>query len=149
MHGDAVAADVLTEDSSNQPYLYNAYVGDRQPPVTPVSQIDFTAPGADWFFGELLSEAIADGHDGWMEDFGEYTPLDAVSRERHAREQMHNLYPGRLSPSGFDFAQAQEPRDRTPHPLGLDRGCTLCQIVWGGDPMTDWGSTDSSRRERH
>ena len=38
------------------------------------------AAGRD-LYGRLLREAVADGHDGWMEDFGEYTPLDAVAAD--------------------------------------------------------------------
>ena len=41
-------------------------------------------------YGQLLREAMADGHDGWMEDFGEYTPLDARAADgidRHGAAQ--------------------------------------------------------------
>ena len=42
-----------------------------------VAQFDFTGAAGRELYGGLLGEAVADGHDGWMEDFGEYTPLDA------------------------------------------------------------------------
>src|SRR4051812_13452923 len=42
-----------------------------------VAEIDFTSSEGRRLYGQLLAEALADGHDGWMEDFGEYTPLDA------------------------------------------------------------------------
>jgi sulfoquinovosidase len=139
VHGDAVARDVLTENQLGQPYLYDAYVGDRNPPLTPISQIDFSAPGADAFFAELLSEAIADGHDGWMEDFGEYTPLDSVSANGMLGTQMHNLYPVLYHRSGYEFARSQD----RPVARHIRSGWTgvhpYAQIVWGGDPVTDWG----------
>ena len=139
VYGEAVARDVLTEDQLGQPYLYDAYVGDQDPPLTPISQIDFTAAGADRFFGELLSQAIEDGHDGWMEDFGEYTPLDSVSANGMSGTQMHNLYPVLYHRSGYEFARSQS----RPVARHIRSGWTgvhpYAQIVWGGDPVTDWG----------
>ena len=44
-----------------------------------VSQFDFSNPATTNFYGNLLDEAVGHGYDGWMEDFGEYTPLDVVS----------------------------------------------------------------------
>ena len=44
-------------------------------------------------YGGLLSEAISDGYDGWMEDFGEYTPLDAVSAEARDRHRVPRSHP--------------------------------------------------------
>src|SRR3712207_8797647 len=35
----------------------------------------------------------SDGFDGWMEDFGEYTPTDAGSADGTPGTRMHNLYP--------------------------------------------------------
>src|SRR3712207_7341215 len=58
-----------------------------------VSQVDFTSPGGRDFFGRLLRDAIDDGFDGWMEDFGEYTPPDARSADGTPGAAMHNLYP--------------------------------------------------------
>ena len=139
VHGDAVARDVLTENQLGQPYLYDAYVGDHTPPLTPISQIDFTAPGADAFFAEQLSQAVADGHDGWMEDFGEYTPLDSMSANGMPGTQMHNYYPVPYHRSGFEFARSQS----RPIARHIRSGWTgvhpYAQIVWGGDPSTDWG----------
>ncbi len=63
----AVAAEALTRTASGLPYVYD-YTGST---TFRVGQFDFTTPSGRSVYGRLLHEAIGDGHDGWMEDFGE------------------------------------------------------------------------------
>ena len=136
---EAAAAGVLQKRADGSPYVFNAYVGSRTPPQTPVGQFDFTAAGAFEFYDRLLDEAVADGHDGWMEDFGEYTPLDSHHANGMTGPQMHNWYPVPY------HAAAQRYVDRAPRPLsrhvrsGWTGSARHSQVVWGGDPTTDWG----------
>ena len=81
----AADAGALTADAAGNPYLYR-YGAD-------VDQAFLVEPvrlhhrrRARRATRELLDEAIAAGYDGWMEDFGEYTPLDSVTGRRHRRE---------------------------------------------------------------
>ena len=135
----AVAADVLQETADGDPYVFLAYVGDRVPPQTPIAQVDFTAPGAREYYGSLLAEAVEDGHDGWMEDFGEYTPPDSHAANGETGETMHNSFPVHYHRAAHEFAQAQG-RPLVRH---IRSGWTgvhpYAQVVWGGDPTTDWG----------
>ncbi len=85
-YGLAAAGGFLNTNAAGQPYVY-PYTGSR---VFPVSQFDFTAPGTVGFYGDLLSEAVGNGYDGWMEDFGEYTPPDARSADGTPGPEMHN-----------------------------------------------------------
>ena len=91
-YSQAAAAGVLNTNQLDQPYVYNLNTGNLS---SPVSQFDFTAPGTQSFWDRLLSEAVGHGYDGWMEDFGEYTPLDANSADGTPGTRMHNLYPTR------------------------------------------------------
>jgi len=131
----AVAAGVLTKDSNGAPYTYR-YTGST---VFTVGQFDFTAPGADDFYAGLLSEAVAAGYDGWMEDFGEYTPLDSRSADGTPGPAMHNLYPTLYHHAGYAYSQ------RAPKPIarfnrsGWTGAAQFSQIVWGGDPTTGFG----------
>jgi len=75
--GEAAANGWLTKDASGQPYTYD-YTGSE---IFDVGQIDFRAPGAIDFYRSLTDEALEDGHVGWMEDFGEYTPDDAFAAD--------------------------------------------------------------------
>jgi alpha-glucosidase (family GH31 glycosyl hydrolase) len=135
-YSQAAAARVLNTDQLDQPYVYNLNTGNL---FSPVSQFDFTAAGTQSFWDGLVSEAVGHGYDGWMEDFGEYTPLDARSADGTPGTRMHNLYPTLYHCATRDYARG------APHPLApfVRSGWTgtqrCAQIVWGGDPTTDWG----------
>jgi alpha-glucosidase len=135
-YSQAAAAGVLNTNQLNQPYVYTLNTGNL---LSPVSQFDFTAAGTQSFLNGLLGEAVGHGYDGWMEDFGEYTPLDAKSADGTPGTQMHNLYPTLYHCATFNYARG------APHPVApfVRSGWTgtqrCAQIVWGGDPTTDWG----------
>ncbi|HWH43672.1 MAG TPA: TIM-barrel domain-containing protein [Thermoleophilaceae bacterium] len=134
-YDEAKAANVLTKNAQGQPYEYRYAVTNQ----FVVGQFDFTAPGAVEFYGRLLQEAVDDGYDGWMEDFGEYSPPDAVSHDGTPGPAMHNRYPELYHGAAHAFSKA------APRPLarfnrsGWTRAARESQIVWGGDPTTDWG----------
>src|SRR5581483_12121895 len=54
--------------------------------------VDFTAPGAEAFWQSLVTEALTNGYDGWMEDFGEYVPPDAALADGRSGIAGHNDY---------------------------------------------------------
>ena len=132
----AEAGGWLTRDPSGQPYVYR-YTGSS---TFLVGQVDFSAPGATRFYGDLLDEAVRDGYDGWMEDFGEYTPADAQEADGATGEGAHNAYV-----AGYHAAALTYSRHRSPRPLirfnrsGWRETAKDSEIVWGGDPSTGWG----------
>lgn len=136
----ARAMPLLQRRPDGSPYLYPAYIGGREPPLTTEGQLDFTSREAEDFFTELAQEAIDDGHDGWMEDFGEYTPPDAVCADGSGGAQMHNAYP-----TLFHAAGARAARAATDRPVarfvrsGWTGTAPYAPLVWGGDPTTGWG----------
>ena len=136
---EAARIGALTKNRFGDPYVYFAYVGDRTPPQTPVGQVDFTAPAAQPFWNGLLNEAVEDGKDGWMEDFGEYTPPDSEHANGRPGTQMHNRYPVDYHCASWEFAR-RAPRPIARHIRSGWTGAARCaQIVWGGDPTTTWG----------
>jgi alpha-glucosidase (family GH31 glycosyl hydrolase) len=72
-YAEAAARDALVRDPLGQPYVYRYSTLES----FLVSQFDFTSASGRSMYERLLGEARSHGHDGWMEDFGEYTPLDA------------------------------------------------------------------------
>ena len=76
----------LIKDQSGEPYLIlntDFYFG----------MVDLTNPKAwDWYKQVLKEQVIASGASGWMADFGEGLPYDAVLYEGDARI-VHNQYP--------------------------------------------------------
>jgi alpha-glucosidase len=136
-YSQAASAGVLTRDQLDQPYVYRLSTGPLI--FTPVSQFDFTAPETAAFWRGLLSEAVDHGYDGWMEDFGEYTPLDAKSADGTPGDRMHNLYPTLYHCATFDYTRTA-PRALAPFIRSGWTGTQGCaEIVWGGDPTTEWG----------
>ncbi len=135
-YAEARDRKLLTQTQDGAPYEYR-YTGSAQ---FFVGQLDFTAPGATSFFGDLLQEAVDDGYDGWMEDFGEYTPLDSKAHDGTPGSAMHNRYVTEYHRAGRTFA-----RDRAKKPLarfnrsGWTGAAKESQIVWGGDPSTSFG----------
>ncbi len=134
-YGDAVARGALTKDAAGDPYVYHYSTATG----FLVSQFDFSSPAGRGMYGELLGEAVADGYDGWMEDFGEYTPLDSRSANGMEGTEMHNLYPVQYHCAAQDFARhAQRPLGRFIR-SGWTGVAPCAQIVWGGDPTVGWG----------
>ncbi len=135
------AAPLLQRRADGTPYLYDAYIGGREPPLTSEGQLDFTHPAAVGFLAELAREALEDGHDGWMEDFGEYTPPDAICADGSPGASAHNLYPVQYHAAGAAAANGVgggRPVARFVR-SGWTGAAAHAPLVWGGDPTTGWG----------
>ncbi|MBI2383191.1 MAG: glycoside hydrolase family 31 protein [Gammaproteobacteria bacterium] len=120
-----------------QPYVYRQFA-DRHPAGVIVSAVDFSAPGAAAAFGELIGEAVRDGYDGWMEDYGEYAPPDGVYANGEPGARMHNLYP-----TGYHCGAIEYSRGIDQPVAGFVRsgwtGTAACaRLVWSGDPSARW-----------
>jgi alpha-glucosidase (family GH31 glycosyl hydrolase) len=146
-YGQAAAAGALTKNGAGDPYVYN--YASSPTSFFEVSQFDFSGAAGRSSFASLLSEAVGHGYDGWMQDFGEYTPFDAVSADGTPGARMHNLYPALYHCASWDYARTLP----TPAVAYIRSGWTgvhpCAQVVWGGDPTTDWGydGLDSSIKQ--
>lgn len=129
------AAGGLGRDATGAPYVYPYFTSRR----FDVSQFDFSSKVGVAQFAGRLSEAYANGHDGWMEDFGEYTPADLVSADGTPGTAMHNRYPTLYHRAGYGFAKAQSRPLARFNRSGWTGTAASSQVVWGGDPTTDWG----------
>jgi len=75
----------LIKNRSGEPYVFNI-INFRG------SLIDVTNPGAVEYFQEYARRAVEMGQSGWMQDFGEWLPFDAVLANGDAAS-FHNKYP--------------------------------------------------------
>jgi alpha-glucosidase (family GH31 glycosyl hydrolase) len=133
-YGAAAAAGGLGRaPGGREPYRYR-YVGSTR---FEVSQYDFTARAGERAFAAVAGRAVRDGHDGWMEDFGEYTPLDLVSADGTPGRRMHNRYPLLYHRAGRRAAGARAPVRFVRS--GWTGSARHSPVVWGGDPTVDWG----------
>jgi len=139
----AVGAGALQRRASGEPYVFRAYAGGRVPPHTMEAQYDFTIPTATACWGEVAGQLVAAGYDGWMEDFGEYTPLDALHGNGATGTAAHNRYPTAYHSAAADATAQLETRYGRRLARFVRSGWTgtagVVPIVWGGDPTTSWG----------
>ncbi|MCB0583543.1 MAG: alpha-glucosidase [Phaeodactylibacter sp.] len=106
---------------------------------------DLTNPGAYAWLKKLITANLIDmGLDGWMADFGEWLPWDAVLHSGQPASEYHNRYPvdwarlnreaieeaGKLGEVAF-FARAAY--------TGSNRYATF---YWQGDQLVNWGKHD-------
>ena len=70
-----------------------------------------------------------------MEDFGEYTPLDARAAAAARGTALHDLYPRQYHCAAFEAA----PRAVRFVRSGWTGSARCSPVVWGGDPTVDWG----------
>jgi alpha-glucosidase len=136
-------AGALQRQADGELYLYQGYAGGRVPPHTDETQYDFTAAAAAGCFAAVAERIAAAGYDGWMEDFGEYTPLDAVTSDGQTGVAPHNRYPTEFHTAAAVAASELEQRYGRRLARFVRSGwrgtAPVVPIVWGGDPTTGWG----------
>lgn len=132
---------LLIREASGQTHAYPAFVGGSGPAgftSEPLSQFDFRAPGAEAFYEGLLREAVAGGHDGWMQDFGEGVPPQGRAADGSTGSALHNRYPTDYH-CAVHRAVARFGRPLVRHQRSGWTGAARCAVnVWGGDPTTVW-----------
>lgn len=142
VYDEAAAAGALQEDATGQPFLYTAFVGGSGPlgfTQEPLALFDFTAPSAEPLYEKLVRAALAFGHDGFMEDFGENSPPVVTAADGTPGAALHNRYP-------VDYHCAvRRIQQRLERPIvrfqrsGWTGAAACAEVVWGGDPTTVWG----------
>src|SRR5919107_141503 len=142
LFGEAATAGALQRKADGQPLTFTAFVGGEGAAgfiVAPLTQFDFTAGPAKRIYARLLREAVAQGKDGWMEDFGEWTSPRVVPADGTPSARIHNRYPRDYHCAVRDIVR------RFDRPLVRFQrsgwtGAARCSVdVWGGDPTTVWG----------
>ena len=138
VYDEAASQGLLVENALGQPYLLtNPFTADQI-----VSEVDFTHPDGPAFFAGLLDEAIGQGYDGWMEDFGEYTPTDSRFADGKDGLEMHNAYPVAYHCASYDHTSEAMGRAAIFIRSGWHGVQPCARVVWGGDPTEDWSCSD-------
>lgn len=100
---DADTLGVLTKDLKGRSAIFNFFVWKS-------SQVDWTNPSAaDWFHKKFYTVSEKMGVDGWMNDFGEYTPYRSHSFNGAYGSYMHNQYPLLWARTAYDFFSKARP----------------------------------------
>ena len=83
----------------------------------------------------LLTET---GYDGWMHDFGEYTPRDAVFADGRTGEEIRNLYPTLYHRSAAEICREAKPDHAYFVRSGYIGSNQWAPAAWPADQHTDW-----------
>ena len=107
------------------------------------SLVDLTEPAAqDWMATVIAEEVLAHGVDGFMADFGEALPMDAVLHDGDAAT-VHNAYPrlwAQTVRQGCE--QAGRPDCVTWFRAGTHGMASQTPAFWNGDQMVTWSADD-------
>ena len=94
---------VLTKNRKGEPIAFDFSVWQNY-------QLDVTKPKAvDWFSKKFFEQSKKWGCDGWMNDFGEYTPYNSISFNGELGLTMHNKYPLLWAKMAKDFWDKSQP----------------------------------------
>lgn len=132
---------LLVNDEEGGTYL--PVVGVNIPELS--AHPDFSNPETVDFIAESLANVVRDyGVDGWMADFGEWIPLDAVASDGSDGVERRNMFP-------VDWQRATREAMSSVRPDGdwamiARSGFTgvqdVAQIHWAGDQQTTWDEPD-------
>jgi alpha-glucosidase len=139
IHDEAVAAGYPIKDATGGPYTFTGVK------FNPSTLLDLTNPeGYAWAKG-VMAEARTVGSDGWMADFAEWQPTDAVLASGEDALAVHNRYT--VDWARFNHELFATPIANRPTPLWFVRSAwlhsqPLVQVVWPGDQQTDFSDGD-------
>jgi alpha-glucosidase len=134
---EAAAAGYLVQNAAGEPYLV-------QNTDFSAGMVDLTNPEAvAWFQGVLEENLVGIGASGWMADFGEGLPYDAVLFDGRRGAEYHNQYPvdwARLNREVADQFSGEEIVFFTR--AGYTQSQKYSALFWEGDQMVSWDAQD-------
>lgn len=105
---------------------------------------DYTNPqAAEWMKG-ILRRGAEIGFDGWMWDFGEYIPSNALFADGTTGWQTHNRYPLLGEKLAFEALQGLDPSGDWLFfsRAGFAGSQRFLKAAWAGDQTADWDPYD-------
>ncbi len=127
-------AGLLAKNAEGEPYVFIA-------PNNESAHPDFTNPATQDYVRDALRAMVRDyGMDGWMTDFAEWLPLDAVLSDGTDPLAYHNLYPEAWQRVTREAMEAERPDGDWV--MFARSGFTgvhdVAQIHWIGDQEADF-----------
>ena len=131
------AMHLLIQSPDGGSYLFPTLKG-------PSSLPDLTNPAANDYVRGFMARMVDDyGMDGWMADYGEELPPDAVLHDGAPAREEHNLYPVRWQTLNNGLMREKRGSDYAIFSRSGWLGSqATTQLVWIGDQEADFGPTD-------
>jgi alpha-glucosidase len=107
--------------------------------------IDLTNPVAfEWYKDVIKHNMIDFGLKGWMADFGEYLPTDAVLHNGVSAEKMHNYWPVLWAKCNREAIEESEKLNEIIFFMrsGYAGSSKYNVMMWAGDQNVDWSVDD-------
>ena len=111
----------------------------------PAAMIDFTNPAAyDWYKSIIKENMIGLGLGGWMADFGEYLPVDAVLFSGEDPALVHNRWPAIWAKMNREAIEECGVQDEVFFFTRAGFTGTIAEtpMMWTGDQHVDWSADD-------
>ena len=116
----------------------------------PAAMIDLTNPQAvEWFKGIIKRNLLDLGISGWMADFGEYLPVDAVLYSKEDAHMLHNSWPAMWAKLNREaICEYMEENGGDPNEIliftraGYTGTVGVGNMMWNGDQHVDWSKDD-------
>jgi len=111
----------------------------------PAAMIDLTNPAAVAWFKNLIKVNMIDaGLSGWMADFGEYLPVDAVLFSGEDAAALHNEWPARWARLNREAIEERGKQDEVFFFTRAGHTATVrySDMMWTGDHHVDWSVDD-------
>ena len=102
---------------------------------------DLTNPKTIQWIKKIMKENMIDiGLSGWMHDYGEYLPTDAILDSGISAEEFHNQYPVAWAKVVYEFLAENELDDKILifQRAGFSHASNYIMLYWPGDQIVDW-----------
>ncbi|XP_065856529.1 uncharacterized protein [Euphorbia lathyris] len=144
---EAKELDILVKDKNGDPYMVPNTAFD-------VGMLDLTHPNTACWFKQILQEMVDDGVRGWMADFGEGLPVDAVLYSGEDPISAHNRYPELWAQLNREFVEhwkknrvgkeKEDPEEALVFFMraGFRDSPKWGMLFWEGDQMVSWQAND-------
>lgn len=135
---EAAAKDLLARRADGA--IYRVDFGEFEAGI-----VDFTKPEAfAWYKGVIRKNLIELGLAGWMADFGEYLPTDAVLADGTPAELAHNEWPALWARANREAVDEAGAAGEIVYFMraGWTGSQKWCPMMWAGDQNVDWSKDD-------
>ena len=103
--------------------------------------MDLTNPHAMTWYKQIIQQNMIDlGISGWMADFGEYIPVDAVFYNGKTGVEMHNEYPALWAKCNYEAIKERGMLGEVVFFMraGGVGNAKYCTLMWAGDQSVDF-----------